>query len=229
ATNSGPTNINIFITPSNYVPAMVVSAGTNSLSPGATNQNVTALAAFPTLWINEVQADNLTGILDNNAQHEPWIEIYNSSANTVSLDGLYLSSTYTNLTNWAFPAGHSLTGHQFLVVFCDGQPGQTAGSELHTSFRLPSGSGSIALSRIHSNGPVAINGPQVIDYVNYSGLPGNRSYGSYPDGQSFDRREFFYVTAAGTNDGRSAPLNVFINEWMAGNATYLPDPADFNY
>ena len=223
ALGSGATNINIFITPSNYVPPGLVSPATISSTPGTTNRGIASLPAFPTLWINEVLADNLTGILDGAAERDPWIEIYNRSTNTVSLDGLYLSSTYTNLTNWAFPAGHSLTGGQFLVVFCDGQPGQTAGSELHTGFRLSSGSGSVALSRIYSNAP------QVIDYVNYTALPGDRSFGSIPDGQSFDRQEFFYPTPRGTNDGRSGPLVVFINEWMAGNINYLADPADLNY
>lgn len=105
-------------------------------------------------------------------------------------------------------------------MICDGEPGETAGAEYHTSFRLPAVTGGVALSRLHSNSV------QVIDYVNYAGLHGGRSYGSLPDGQSFDRQEFFYVTPGGTNDGRSAPLTVFLNEWMAQNGTTLADPAD---
>ncbi len=217
------TNINIFITPSNYIAAMKIADGTNSLTPGTANNNTVILPEFQNLWINEVQADNFSGILDSASQHEPWVEIYNAGTNTVSLDGLYLSPSYANLTNWAFPAGHSLTGGQFLVVFCDGDPEQTTGSELHTSFELPSSSGSIALSRLYNNAP------QVLDYLNYNGLHADYSYGSFPDGQPFDRQEFFYVTPSGTNNGTSGPLVVFINEWMAGNASYLADPADFNY
>jgi hypothetical protein len=217
------TNINIFFSPSNYVPPQLIAPGTNTFTPGTSNTMTASLPTFQNLWINEVQSDNVSGIVDAAAQHEPWVEIYNAGTTTVSLDGLYLSPNYTNLTNWAFPAGHSLTGGQFLVVFCDGQPGQTVGTQLHTSFRLPSGSGSIALSRIHNNAP------QVLDYLNYAGLHADYSYGSFPDGQPFDRQEFFYVTPGGTNNGRSGPIVVFINEWMAGNISYLADPADFNY
>ena len=65
--------------------------------------------------------------------------------------------------------------------------------------------------------------------MNYVGLHTDHSYGSYPDGQPFDRQEFFHVTAGGTNDGRSAPLVVFINEWMASNVSSLADPADSNF
>jgi len=217
------TNINIMIIPSNYVPPQVVSSATNTLSPATTNQMLTSLPAFPTLWINEVQADNVNGILDNAGEREPWIEIYNNGASAVSLDGLYLSTSYTNLTAWAFPAGRSIGAGQFMVIFCDGEPGETTGTELHTSFELASGSGSIALSRIYNTQP------QIVDYVNYAGVLSERSYGSFPDGQPFYRQEFFYVTPGAPNDGRSAPLTVFINEWMASNTNYIADPADFDY
>jgi hypothetical protein len=217
------TNINIFFTPSNYVPPLLISIATNSLSPGSNNVLSTNLPAFPTLWINEVQAENTTGITDSHGQHDPWIEIYNKSTNVVSLDGLYLTHTYTNYTNWAFPAGSSIGPTQFLVVFCDGEPLQTSNTEYHTSFRLPAASGGVALSRLFTNAP------QVMDYVNYAGLHSDRSYGSFPDGQPFDRQEFFYVTPGGTNNGSAAPLVVFINEWMAGNVAFLADPADSNF
>src|SRR6185503_10067482 len=85
-TGATGTNINIFITPSNYVPAMPISAATNSFSPGSNNLLSIALPAFPTLWINEVQADNPNGILDSFGERDPWVEIYNTSTNTVSLD-----------------------------------------------------------------------------------------------------------------------------------------------
>jgi hypothetical protein len=217
------TNINVFIIPSNYVPPQVVSPATNTLSPGRTNQMLTSLPAFPTLWINELQADNVNGILDNAGERDPWIEIYNNGTNTVSLDGLYLSRTYTNLTEWAFPAGRSIGPGQFMIIFCDGEPGETTGTQLHTGFRLASGSGSVALSRIYNSQP------QIIDYVNYAAIHSERSYGSFPDGQSFYRQEFFYATPGAANDGRSAPLTVFINEWMASNTNYLADPADLDY
>ncbi len=217
---NGPTNINVFITPSNYVPAMQLTAATNAVSPGSNNTVLATMTPFAPLWINEVQAENLTGLVDSYGERDPWIEIYNTSTNTVSLNGLYLSSSYTNYTNWAFPSGSSIGPTQFLVVFCDAQPVQTTASEHHTSFRLPPAVGGIALTRL-SNGA-----PQVLDYVNYNGLHSDRSFGSFPDGQPFDRQEFFYVTPRGTNNGSSAPLVVFINEWMVANTNGIVDPAD---
>jgi len=214
------TNLGITTTPPTYTPPQLVTAGTNYATPGVANQFLASLPPFAPLWINEVQAENLTGLTDSYGEREPWIEIYNTSTNTVSLEGLFLSPTYTNLANWAFPPGSSIGPTQFLVVFCDGEELQTSNLEYHASFELAPASGSIALSRLH-NGE-----PQVLDYINYAGLHSDRSYGSFPDGQPFDRMAFFYVTPGGTNDGRSAPLSVFINEWMAANASGLRDPAD---
>ena len=70
---------------------------------------MTALPAFPPLWINELQADNLTGITNSAGQRTAWLELYNPSTNVVSLTGLYLANTYTNLTAWAFPPARSST------------------------------------------------------------------------------------------------------------------------
>ena len=217
------TNINPSITLSNYLPPALVSPATNYLTPGAANQLTASLPPFPTLWINELQTEHLSGLLDNHGEADPWLELFNSGTNTVSLDGLFLSGNYTNLTQWAFPPGYSLAPTQFLVVFCDGQAGQTSSNQLHTSFRLPPVSGSVALSRLY-NGQ-----PQVLDYVRYAGLNGSNSCGSFPDGQPFDRHEFLYVTPGSPNDARSAPLVVVINEWMAANAHSLPDPSDSDY
>ena len=41
-----------------------------------------SLAPFPSLWINEVQADNLTGITNSAGQHTGWLELYNPSTNS---------------------------------------------------------------------------------------------------------------------------------------------------
>jgi len=189
-------------------------------TPGAVNSTATPLLPYPTLWINEIQPENISGITDNNGQRDPWLELYNAGTNGIALDGFYLANNYTNLAQWSFPAGTEIEAGEFKVVFVDEAPGQSTASELHTSFRLSAGSGSVVLSRLYGGAP------QVLDYVNYSGVSAGNSYGSFPDGQPFDRQEFHHVTAGGTNDGSAAPLRVFINEWMASNTGFIRDPAD---
>jgi hypothetical protein len=71
------TNINVSFTPSSTVLPKLVAPATNSLSPGAGNQNVTSLPAFPPLWIiaggephrNHGQPRR-TRAVDRNLQHE---------------------------------------------------------------------------------------------------------------------------------------------------------------
>jgi len=183
-------------------------------TPGASNLVASSLSAFPLLWINEVQPDNINGITDSASEHEPWLELYNAGTNTIALDGYTLANNFTNLGQWTFPAGTVITNGEFKVIFADGETNDATPTELHTSFRLSSGTGSIALSRPYNGAP------QLLDYVKYSGVTPGRSYGSFPDGQPFDRQEFYYVTPGGPNN---ASVLVFINEWMASNTRTLAD------
>ncbi|MSU31737.1 MAG: hypothetical protein EXS25_03560 [Pedosphaera sp.] len=69
---------------------------------------------------------------------------------------------------------------------------------------------------------------QVIDYLNYT-VSDDRSFGTFPAGQSFDRQEFYFITPGALNNPVSQPLRAFINEWMADNSTTVSDPADGNF
>lgn len=194
-------------------------------TPGAANLGAGIVAGYPALWLNEALPQNSSGATDAAGDRDPWIELHNVGDAPVSLDGMILSDDFVNLAQWTFPSGLSIAPGGFLVVWCDGEPGESSPTELHTSFRLSSVSGSIALSRNVGGSP------QILDYLNYAGLRANDSYGSVPDGQPFYRGAMFHPTPGAANDGRSAPIVVFINEWMAANtsASGFADPADGNY
>jgi hypothetical protein len=116
----------------------------------------------------------------------------------------------------AVPGGTTLAPGAFKIVWMDGEPGETSGAQLHTSFRLNSTTGTVALVRI------VASKPQITDYLTYSGLGANLSYGSVPDGQPF-QRQVLYVTTPGANNF-AAPVSLFINEWLAGNTNNIADP-----
>jgi Lamin Tail Domain/CotH kinase protein len=192
-------------------------------TPEGANSVAASLPPFAPLWINEVEPANLTGITNSAGEHAPWIEIYNPSTNAVALTNLYLTGDYTDLTNWAFPVGASINPGQFLVVFADGQSNLSTLSELHTSFALNPSSGGVALSSLYNGQPL------VLDYVNYTNLPANWSYGSLPDGQSFVRAQFFNPTPGAANDSAATPISSFILYSAEGsnytqNFDSLPDP-----
>ena len=223
---NGPTaltNVNPSVSPgSNTVPALLTNA-VFAVTPGTNNTFTTNLAPMPPLWLNEVQPNNLSGVTDASGTHEPWVELFNSGSNTITLTNLFLTDSYTNLTNWAFPAGVTIGPGQFKLIFCDGQSNQTTSTEWHTRFRLPTANGSVALTYLSGGKPL------VLDYLNYADLGPDRSFGDYPDGQLIQRQVFFYATPGGTNDGTSPPLTVFINEWMAANQLNLPNPVGGKY
>lgn len=194
-------------------------------TPSSSNSTLASLPPYPLLWLNEVQANNISGPVDGLGERDPWIELYNASTNVLPLEGFYLANNYTNLTQWAFPAGSVINPGQFLLVWADGQPNQSTSTQWHTSFRLADSTGSVALVRLVG----AL--PQIMDYLNYSGLAADQSYGDYPDGQPFDRQIFAKTTTPGTNN-YALPSNVLINEWIASNAAGsggYPDPTDGHY
>ena len=113
------------------------------------------LPLFPKLWLNELLPQNYAGITNGIADRfgdSDLCELYNGGTNAISLSGYYLGTNYTNLLQWAFPADAVINPGQF-VVWLDGEPGESISSELHASFRIPSGSGSLVLTRVTNSQP----------------------------------------------------------------------------
>ena len=222
STNGGP--LTIRLSGSGIVATVNPAPSTIAATPSTLNSVAASLTPFPSLWINELQADNLTGITNSAGQHTGWLELYNPSTNVVSLNGLYLANNYTNLLQWAFPSNAVINPGQFEVIFADGETNLSTTNELHTSFVLPSGTGSLALTRLANNGQ-----QQVLDYVDYQNIFPNDSYGSFPDGQSFNRQEFFQATPGAPNNGMATPPPSFVDYAVPGsvytqNFDSLPDP-----
>ncbi|HEU0012015.1 MAG TPA: lamin tail domain-containing protein, partial [Verrucomicrobiae bacterium] len=86
--------------------------------------------------INEIVADNLTGIRDEDGDKADWIELFNRGNNSVSLLGWSLTDDPANPGQWVFPA-ITLAAGQYLLVFADGKDRATTGPLTnHTSFAL---------------------------------------------------------------------------------------------
>jgi hypothetical protein len=198
------------------------SAG-NPFTPGAVNSVRANLSPFPLLWLNEVQPNNASGVQDRFGERDPWVELYNSGSAAINLNGYYLSDAYTNMLRWAFPANTTLNPSEFLIIWLDGEPGESTTGELHANFRIPSTGGSVVLAQT--------NGGQtsIVDYLNYDLVEADRSYGAFPDGTPAKRNNFYFATPRSANTDAFPTNAVFINEWLAGNANTLADPADGNY
>jgi regulation of enolase protein 1 (concanavalin A-like superfamily) len=205
-------------------PNLPAAAALTMATPDASNSVAASLTPFPSLWINEIQADNLNGITNRAGQRVPWVELFNPGSNAVSLNGIYLANNYTNVLQWPFPTNASIGAGQFKVIFADSLTYLSSTNELHANFALPSRTGSVALTRLS-----AVGQQQVLDYLDYQNINLNDSYGSYPDGQSFYRQEFFQATPGASNNGTATPPPSFIAYSAAGsvysqNFDSLPDP-----
>lgn len=190
-------------------------------TPGEANSVATSLPEFPSLWINEVMPSNITAAADNMLEFEPWIEIYNGWTGVVDLaDGYALSDDGTNVMKWLFPAGQTLAAGERLLVWADGEAGETVAGFLHAAFRLNSVSGQVVLAR------ETLGHPVVLDSLSYDGLGADQSYGAYPEGDPGSRQVFHFPTPGNANSASSHVTMVRINEWMTDNDGFLADPAD---
>lgn len=80
-------------------------------------------------------ASNSRTLRDDFGQFEDWIEVYNSSAQGLSLEGWALTDSANEPTKWRFPATN-LPPRSNLVVFASGRDRRTPGLPLHANFRL---------------------------------------------------------------------------------------------
>ena len=95
--------------------------------------------------ITEFQADNSSTLNDEDGNNSDWIEIFNPDGSDYDLSGCYLTDDPTLLTKWQFPAGTNLEASKFLLVFASDKDRATAGSELHTNFKISPGGEYLAL------------------------------------------------------------------------------------
>ncbi|MBL9134329.1 MAG: lamin tail domain-containing protein [Verrucomicrobiales bacterium] len=184
-------------------------------SPGEFSSVRDTLTPFAELWINEVRPAGF------GVDTSGWVELHNAGSTAIHLAGWFLSPDPSDLGRWSFPAGTTIGPGAFLVVGLGGPAGDR--SDLHTTFEMPPGSGSIVLSRT-GNGV-----PTPIDYLHFDHLAPGRSIGSYPDGAWSDRKVFENPTPGAPNDPTSHPVRLAINEWMSRNTQTIADPADGDY
>lgn len=188
-------------------------------TPEARNSVAESLPPFPPLWINELQPVNLAGPADASGRREPWVELYNAGTNVIDLGECCLSDTFTNLARWRFPAPAAIQPGQFLLVWLDGEPGESHDPEWHADFRPAADTGALTLARLVSGQP------RILDWVTYTNLPGGTSIGWAADGVPTRRIVLATPTPGGGNEGAPG-LDVVINEWMVANDQFLADPAD---
>ncbi len=132
--------------------------------------NATGSPTVGNLVINEFMASNNSTQADQDGEFDDWIELYNNGTTSIDLDGYFLSDDATNLVQWAFPAGTTINGGDYLVVWADNDVSQAG---LHANFKLSSAAETIYL--VNASG-------MIVDEISYTGQTADISYGRYPNG-----------------------------------------------
>ncbi len=131
------------------------------------------IATYPTiavgdLVINEIMASNETTVTDQDGEYDDWLELYNNSSETLSLDNLYLSDDQDDRLVWQFPAGLTIAPNSYLIVWCDKDEDQVG---LHADIKFSASGESAILS--YANGTIVENitfGEQTDD-MGYARVP----------------------------------------------------------
>src|SRR5688572_28060891 len=83
------------------------------------------LTAHGQVVINEFMAQNVNSVvIDEDGEHEDWLELQNNGATPVSLNGWYLTDDAGDLRKWRFPVTSpavNLAPGARLVVWCSGK------------------------------------------------------------------------------------------------------------
>ncbi len=124
------------------------------------------------LVINEAMSSNKTTISDEANQFDDWIEIYNSSGNSIDLQSYYLSDNPSNPLKWEIDASIVIPAGGFALFWADEDQSQ---GPTHTNFKL-SGSG----ETIYLSNPSGT----LIDQLQLPAMQDDFSYGRVSDGST---------------------------------------------
>jgi hypothetical protein len=89
-------------------------------------------ASLPAVVINELMANNLSAVADEEGDFDDWVELHNRSQDDISLAGYALSDDFEEPVKWIFPDTVIKAG-SYLLVWLDNEDEE---GDLHANFRL---------------------------------------------------------------------------------------------
>ena len=126
--------------------------------------------------INEVMADPLTGLRDDEDELVDWIELRNTTNHDIPLNMFALSDNEKRPLKWRFPDGAVIPANGYYVVFCTGKdrPDENMTGVYHTNFRISAENETIILCDSQGH---------VLDRVMIDNLPQDCSWGRNDNNQ----------------------------------------------
>jgi len=125
--------------------------------------------------INEFMAANGGAVLSEDGLSPDWIELHNTSDQTVSLAGLYLSDKLDDLTKWRFPDDlpdlTTLAPDGYRIVWASGS--DSTPTELHADFSLNADGEAVVLTDL--------DGQTILDSIEFGSQSPDTSFGRDPN------------------------------------------------
>jgi hypothetical protein len=157
--------------------------------------------------ISEFMASNQTTSRDDFGDYSDWLELHNTGASAVNLQGWSLTDDSQNLSKWQFPAV-TLQPDQFLLVRASDRDRTNPNAPLHANFKLSNEGEYLGLVRPDGATVEFAYAPQ------YPTQATDVSFGLSPDGQE---RGYFLVPTPGQTNTMPIPDSsraVVISELM---------------
>ncbi len=119
--------------------------------------------------LNEIVSKNESGLFNDFQRYSDWIELYNTTEDSVLLNTYYLTDDPTNTYKWQLPKRY-LNGQSHIVIYASEEDG-----DLHCNFKISSQGEALYLSHIKSG---------VVDSFPAVPLLDDQAFGRFPDGQA---------------------------------------------
>jgi len=160
--------------------------------------------------INEFMAQNAEGSLwfDQDNENDDWVELYNNTANDISLKNYFLSDSQSFIHKWEFPEDAIILANSYLIVWTDKDPQQEG---LHTKFNLDKDGDELFLSYLDGT---------IIDSVDFNEEQAeNQSLSRIPNGTG----EF--IVADVTFNAENTNANASVTDFATKGIMMYPNPA----
>lgn len=168
------------------------------------------------LRINEIMLSNKGSVPDGTGDYPDWIELYNGGSAAVDISGYGLSDSLLEGPKYVFPAGTQLQPGEYLVVWCSG----TASDNMHAPFKLNAEEEVVLFD----------SSSRVLDSVDLISVDSGMTLSRQNDGTwaAMKPSPGYENSDAGIGAYEAElmsteDIGLYINEFMASNATTLLD------
>lgn len=168
------------------------------------------------IQISEVMASEQLHLPDAYGEFSDWVELYNTTDRTISLDGWYLSDDPAQPDKWMIQ-GFTMEPGEYRLIRCSGRGTEISG-ELHSEFGLAAAGEDLVLTSRLGNVVDAVTVPETPAYHSCTFEGGQAAATQYPTpGYANDEAGYEAFCAAQLPTG---PLAIW--EVMVSNDQYLP-------